>query len=76
MPWIFTSRAVRELDSIIEAMKINLQNNYKEPAHNERKRLGQRTQELYDLGRINEKTYKKYMQIYNEYTIKLKDYRH
>lgn len=73
---IFKSRAVRELDGIIEAMKINLQNNYKEPAHNERKRLGARTQQLFDERKINEQTYKKYMQIYNEYTIKLKDYKH
>ena len=76
MLWIFRSRYVRELDSIIEAMKINLQNNHKEPAHNERKKLGARTEQLYSEGRINEQTYKKYMQIYNEYTIKLKDYKH
>lgn len=73
---VFKSKGERELESIVKNMKINLQNNYKEPAHNERKKLGARAQELFSERKISEKVYKKYMQIYNEYTIRLKDYHH
>jgi len=73
---LFRSKAVRELDSIIDDIKINLSNNYKEPAHKARLRLGQRCQELYEQKRISEKEYKKYMTVYEEYTVMMKDYHH
>ena len=72
----FKSRGERILEGIYESMKINLQNNYKEPAHNDRKRLGEMAESLYEQKQISEKVYKKYIQLYNEYTIKLKDYHH
>ena len=73
---IFRSRGERELEAIVESMRINLQNNYKEPAHNDRKRIRDRAEALYSEGKIREAVYKKYIQIYEEYTIKLKDYKH
>ncbi len=73
---IFKSKGERELEAVFSSMKINLQNNYKEPAHNDRKKLGELADALFSEGKISEKTYKKYMQLYNEYTIKLKDYHH
>jgi hypothetical protein len=73
---LFRSKGERELEGIVESMKINLQNNYKEPAHNERKRILERAETLYAEGKINESVYKKFVRIYDEYTIKLKDYRH
>ncbi len=73
---LFKSKGERELERLYLSMKINLQNNYKEPAHNDRKRLGERTETLFSEGRISEKIYQKYIRIYNEYTIKLKDYHH
>lgn len=73
---LFKSRGERELEGIVESMKINLQNNYKEPAHNDRKRIRERAEALYSEGRISEAVYRKYMRIYEEYTIKLKDYKH
>ena len=73
---LFKSRGERELEGIVESMKINLQNNYKEPAHKDRMRIKQRADELYSEGKIKEAVYKKYVRIYDEYTIKLKDYRH
>lgn len=72
----FKSKGERELEGYFQSMKINLQNNYKEPAHNDRKRLGERAEALFRDGNISEKIYKRYIQIYNEYTIKLKDYHH
>ncbi len=73
---LFRSKGERELEGIVESMKINLQNNYKEPAHNDRRRIAERAEALYTEGRISEAVYKKYIRIYDEYTIKLKDYRH
>ena len=73
---LFKSKGERELEGLYESMKINLQNNYKEPAHNDRKRIGERTEALFREGKISEKVYKKYIRIYDEYTIKLKDYHH
>lgn len=73
---LFISKGERELLGIVESMKINLQNNYKEPAHNDRKRISERAEQLFAERKISESVYKKYMQIYEEYTIKLKDYRH
>ena len=73
---LFKSKGERELGSIVESMKINLQNNYKEPAHNDRRRIKQRAEALYSEKKINEAVYKKYIRIYDEYTIKLKDYKH
>lgn len=73
---LFVSKGERELASIVESMKINLQNNYKEPAHNDRKRISKRAEQLFAEKKISESVYKKYMRIYEEYTIKLKDYKH
>ncbi len=73
---LFRSKGERELEDIFQSMKINLQNNYKEPAHNARKKLGERSEALFSEGKISKRVYNKYNQLYNEYTIKLKDYHH
>ena len=73
---IFRSRGERELEGIVESMKINLANNYTEPAHKDREKIKERAEALYSERKINESVYKKYMRIYEEYTIKLKDYKH
>lgn len=73
---LFRSSGERELDGIIEDMKINLANNYKSTAHAAREKLGARCEQLFSQGRINEKTYKKYKTLYEEYTVMLKDYHH
>lgn len=73
---LFRSKGERELEGIVQSMKINLQNNYKEPAHKDRMRILERAEALHSEGKISEAVYKKYVRIYDEYTIKLKDYRH
>jgi len=73
---LFRSKYERELDSIIDEMKINLANNYKSTAHAAREKLGRRCEELYSEQLISESVYKKYRAIFDEYTIKLKDYHH
>ncbi|NCA93494.1 hypothetical protein EOM82_09785 [bacterium] len=65
-----------ELEEIKKEIDINLQNNYKSVAHEKRKLLGVRAEELYQAGKIKEKDYKKYIRIYDEYTEMMKDYHH
>lgn len=72
----FKSRAEKELDAIIFEMKQYLSNNYKDLAHESRKKLQKRAEELYSLGKLKEEQYKEYMGIYEKYTVMLKDYRH
>lgn len=73
---LFKSKAEKELDSIIGDIDINLSNNYKEPAHKARMRLKERADALYNSGAVKEETYKKYIKIYEEYTVMMKDYHH
>lgn len=73
---LFKNKAERELERILFDLRCNLENNYKDSAHEARKRLGTRALELYNEGKISQKTYEKYRLIYEEYTQRLKDYRH
>jgi hypothetical protein len=73
---LFKSKGARELEGIIREMKLNLENNYKSTAHEYRKRLGVRCEELYNEGKLSEKDYKKYRAVFEYYTILLKDYHH
>ncbi len=73
---LFASRAVRELEGIIREIEINLSNNYKEPAHNARKKLGERTEALFAAGKLSEKAYRRFHTEYERYTEMMKDYRH
>jgi len=73
---LFKSKAEKELDSIIYEMKQFLQNNYKDLAHSCRKRLLERTEVLYETGKLKEEKYKEYKAVYEKYTVMLKDYRH
>lgn len=72
----FKSKAEKELDSIIFEMKQYLANNYKDLAHQARKKLLSRAEELYSIGKLKEEQYKEYKSIYERYTVMLKDYRH
>lgn len=73
---LFKSKGEKELAAILFDLRSNLENNYKDSAHNARKKLGVRCEELFAEGKISEKVYNKYHRIYEEYTEKLKDYRH
>lgn len=76
MLFFLKKRASAELDALIGEMKINLANNYKSLAHEARKKLGARTEELYRAGKLSEKEYRKYSAVYTEYTEMLHDYHH
>ena len=73
---LFKSRAVKELDSIIAELNNYLQNNYKDSAHDMRRRLKERADALFESGELREDVYKKYIATYERYTEMMKDYRH
>lgn len=73
---LFRSKAVRRLDAIIDEIKINLSNNYKEPAHIARKKLISEIEMFHDTGKLSEKEYAQYKTIAGEYTEMMKDYHH
>ena len=51
-------------------------NNYKSVAHAARAKLGERTEELYALGKISEEKYKFFRRKYEIYTESMKNYHH
>ena len=73
---LFASRAEKELLKIIDEININLANNYKDVAHDARKRLGSRADELFAEGKLSEKEHLHYRRVYEEYTEKMKNYHH
>lgn len=73
---LFRSKAEKELDALIEEMKIDLANNYKSTAHAAREKLGSRCEELFREGKLNEAEYREYRAVYERYTEMLKDYHH
>ena len=75
MKW-FRSKAEKELDLLIFELQQNLENNYKSVAHEYRKKLGLRLEELHNAGSLDEKAYTAYRAVYDEYSEKMKDYHH
>lgn len=73
---LFKSKAEKQLDSIIDEIKVNLENNYKSLAHDARRRLGETIEKLRAEGVLNDKVYAEYRRIYEDYTEKMKDYHH
>ena len=74
---LFTKlKAKRELDAIIFEIDVNLANNYKDVAHDNRRLLGRRVEGLYASGSLKEKDYLFYRAKYETYTQVMKDYHH
>ena len=69
-------RAKKELDSISHEIDVNLANNYKSVAHENRKKLIERTEALYADGALKDKDYFEYRKRYETYTQVMKDYHH
>ncbi len=73
---LFKSRAERELDAIVRELQLNLENNYKSVAHEYRKKLGERCEQLFSEGKLDEKAHSVYRTIFEDYSEKMKDYHH
>lgn len=71
------NRKIRlEIEGIIKEIKINLENNYKDLAHDARKKLHATLESYYQQGMMKEKDYNKYKKIADEYSAKMSDYHH
>ncbi len=70
-------RSVRlELDAILNELKMNLGNNYKDLAHDALKKLHTTLDEYNKSGMMKEKDYNKYKKIADEYSERMADYHH
>ncbi len=72
----FRSAGERELEGILAELRANLENNYKSTAQTARVKLGERCEALWNEGKIKEKVYKKYRDLFEEYSLMLRDYHH
>ncbi len=72
----FRSAGERELEGILAELRANLENNYKSTAQAARVKLGERCEALWNEGKIKEKVYKKYRDLFEEYSHMLRDYHH
>lgn len=70
-------RAIRlELDGILNELKINLANNYKDLAHDALKKLHTTLEDYYKSGQMKEKDYMKYKKVADDYSARMADYHH
>ena len=70
-------RAIKnELDGILNDLKMNLANNYKDLAHDALKNLHGTLEQYRQEGGIKEKDYIKYKKIADDYSAKLANYHH
>ena len=65
-----------ELDGLMNELKMNLENNYKDLAHDALNKLHVTLDEYLQNGTLKEKDYRKYKDVANEYSSKLADYHH
>ncbi|MCM1158492.1 MAG: hypothetical protein NC300_07330 [Bacteroidales bacterium] len=70
-------RSVRiELDSLLNDLRINLENNYKDLAHDALKKLHETLEDDLQNGALKERDYRKYKKIADDYSAKMADYHH
>lgn len=70
-------RSVRmELETIIQELQVNLENNYKDLARDALKKLHATLEENLATGRMKEKDYNKYKKIADDYSNKMTNYHH
>lgn len=64
------------LESKVNDLKINLENNYKDLARDALKELQQTIEECKASGELKEKDYRKYKQTADEYAMRMLNYHH
>lgn len=65
-----------ELDSLLNDLKINLENNYKDLAHDALKKLHVTLDSYLENGTLKEREYRKYKKIADDYSAKMANYHH
>ncbi len=73
---LFRSKAEKELDGILNDLKLYLSNNYKDQAHASREKLHTRACELHDSGKLSDMSFAAYEKLYEDYTEQMKNYNH
>lgn len=66
----------QDLDSKLNELKINLENNYKDLAHDALKELQKTLEEYKQSGELKEKDYQKYKQTADTYAMRMQNYHH
>ena len=66
----------KELNSKIQCIQMNFENNYKDAAQSNLKEFEQLFEELKNSGKLNEKQKMRYEGLRNEYREKMKNYSH
>lgn len=70
-------RGIRmELDNLLKDLQMNLENNYKDLAHDALKKLHSTLEEYLEKGLLKEKDYARYKKIADDYSVKMADYHH
>ncbi len=65
-----------DLDNKLNELKINLENNYKDLAHDALKELQGALEEYKESGELKEKDYRKYRQLTDTYAMRMQNYHH
>ena len=73
---MFGRRRIAELEQLLTSVQMNSSNNYKDAAKADYETFWKRMAELKERGKINEKTYRYYVQEGNKWQAKMKNYNH
>ena len=73
---MFHLKAYFELRSILKELENFLSNNYKDAAHEQRKLLGEKSEQYYQAGKLSRKQYLHFRKLYAAYSEKMKNYHH
>lgn len=65
-----------ELEDILNELRVNLENNYKDLAHDALKKLHNTLENYFEQGLLKEKDYARYKKIADDYSAKMADYHH
>ncbi|MDO5156112.1 MAG: hypothetical protein Q4D51_09100 [Eubacteriales bacterium] len=73
---MFKKKIHVELDAILQDLRVNLENNYKDLAHDALKRLHATLEDHKTNGTLKEKDYLKYKKIADDYSKRMEHYHH
>lgn len=69
-------KSKKQIEILMNDLKLYLENNYKDLAIETRKEAISLVEIAYKQGEINEKSYRSYKQVLNEYSKKMENYNH
>lgn len=72
----FKNSLEQQIETLINDLKLYLENNYKDLAIQSRREAVALVEESYEQGKLSDKSYAKYKAILSEYTENMKGYNH